>query len=623
MPLPQSEKHFSQITRPGRWLYALAVAGLLTAALPGLAESAPESVLTGQFASTEGPTGGQTGASGEGDLPVDSASPGDAVPVPEADREGFAGAADAAGGGDPASGGHSSADASEAEAEEVEALGPSSVSEDSESGSAMPTAEEDASDAESIADSAAERETTVLPQRSPLPVREGEGPVSAYVVPIEGPISPPVEYIVRRAAKDAIATDVELIILEIDTPGGRVDTTLEIMQMLDRFEGHTIAFVNDEAISAGAFITMATEIIYFAPGATIGAAEVVAGTGQDVPEAMKRKIESYIDAKVRAIVDDTDPFRAEVMRAMSQADYELVIDGQTIKEEGKLLTLTASEALREYGTPPRPLLGTGIVSSVEQLLTDVYGAGNYEIRSFEITWSEKLARWLEMAAPVFFALGLLGLYLEFQSPGFGLPGIAGALFMVLAFSSSFVIGLAGYEPMLLFGLGLVLLAVELFVLPGTLFFGIAGMLAVLVSLFWSLADVWPTEGPGPIDFEVVSIWEPLTQLMLVLVIVAVGAVTAFYTLPHTPLFRRIVLLDQASVPERAVVGGGGSAAVTRELPAVGAEGFATSNLVPSGEVDVGGNRFQATAKLGSIRRGEGVRVTGYRHFTLEVEKRDR
>ena len=112
-------------------------------------------------------------------------------------------------------------------------------------------------------------------------VLESAPPVDVYVIPITGPISTPNLYILRRGLKEAIANDVGMVILDMDTPGGRVDLTLEMMEMLDRFEGLTATYVNDDAISAGSFIAAATQEIYFSPRGKMGASAVIQGTGEE------------------------------------------------------------------------------------------------------------------------------------------------------------------------------------------------------------------------------------------------------------------------------------------------------------------------------------------------------
>ncbi|MGB0289992.1 MAG: hypothetical protein ACPGC0_02230, partial [Opitutales bacterium] len=176
----------------------------------------------------------------------------------------------------------------------------------------------------------------------------GAAPVSVYVIPVTEAIDSPNLFILRRGLKEAIANEVDLVVLDMDTPGGRVDICLEMMEMLDRFEGMTATYVNEDAISAGSFIAAATESIYFSPRGKMGASAVIQGTGQDVPETARQKVESYLRANIR-VMSAAYPYRAEVIRAMLDADYELKIGEEVIKPAGELLTLTAAEAMKRYG----------------------------------------------------------------------------------------------------------------------------------------------------------------------------------------------------------------------------------------------------------------------------------
>ena len=169
---------------------------------------------------------------------------------------------------------------------------------------------------------------------------EHRGSINVYVIPIQGMIDKPNLYILRRGLKEAIRNNIEMVILDMDTPGGRVDTCLEMMKALDRFDGVTATYVNEDAISAGSFLAASTEEIYFAPRGKIGASAVIQGTGEDVPETARLKMESYLRANIRAMAEDK-PQRADVIRAMLDANFEFKIGEEVIKPSGELLTLTA------------------------------------------------------------------------------------------------------------------------------------------------------------------------------------------------------------------------------------------------------------------------------------------
>ena len=163
----------------------------------------------------------------------------------------------------------------------------------------------------------------------------------AYVIPIREQIGPPILDITRRGLKNAISKSADIVILDMDTPGGELGVTLEIMEEIieniERFEGRIFTYVNDEAISAGAYIAIATSEIAFSPKSQIGAAEAVSGGGGNIDSSMKRKINSYLKAKIRNYAGDY-PYRSQVMSAMMDANESLVIDGEPIRTaEGNLI----------------------------------------------------------------------------------------------------------------------------------------------------------------------------------------------------------------------------------------------------------------------------------------------
>lgn len=457
-----------------------------------------------------------------------------------------------------------------------------------------------------------------------------EKPVSVYVVPIHDAITPPQEYILRRAIKQANELDVEVILLDINTPGGRLDVTLEIMDMLTRFEGTTIAFVNNEAISAGAFISVACDHIYMAPSGTIGAAAAIASTGEDIPATMQQKLNSYLNAKIRSITDE-HPMRAEVMRAMMDSSYVLEIDGEVLKAEDELLSLTAKEAMRLFGDPARPLLAEGIYEEVDQLLTTRFGEGMFEVKNFEVTWSEELAQWLAIATPILIGLGIMCFYIEFQTPGFGIFGIIGIVLLLVVFSGSFVAGLAGLEPFLIFFLGIIFLAVEVFLLPGLLIFGVMGIFLILGAILWALVDYWPSTAPSPegvpdalpSGFSMAMLSGPLQNLALGLVVASIGIYIVWKLLPRTSIYGRLILQTSQGEVENTAIASSDPSAVGEKvaLPEPGAEGIVLTPLRPMGEIEIEGRRYQAKSILGYVDRGETVVVKSRSEFALNVERK--
>ena len=449
-------------------------------------------------------------------------------------------------------------------------------------------------------------------------VTSAENSKSVYVIPIQGPISKPTLYIVRRGVKEAAANGVDVVVIEMDTPGGELQTTLKIMEILDRFEGDTITFINKEAVSAGAFISVITDKIYMHPNGQIGAAEVVSGSGQDIPESMKRKLQSYVNAKVRLYTEDYR-YRGDVMTAMTDPDFELTIEEEVLSEKGSLLSLTAREATTAYGEPPENLLAEGIAEDVDGVLRAAYGDGGYEIKEFEITWSEEFAKVMQSIVPILLGGGMLLLFIEFKTPNFGILGGLGIALIVIVFLSNYVAGLAGYEAILLFGLGIVLVAVEFFVLPGVIIFAFLGIALMLGSLVWSLADFWPNQD----GFGVVVNWDALIDAGTLVVFSTSGAVLALVllwkTLPVRWLESKLVMAEHSPNPSSVVLGGAIHSNPGDVLPDQGSTGIVETDLHPLGKVDIGGRYYEASSTLGSVDKGTKIRVVGYRSYSLLVE----
>jgi membrane-bound serine protease (ClpP class) len=446
---------------------------------------------------------------------------------------------------------------------------------------------------------------------SPPPALSPAKPrASVYVVPIEGEISTPQLYILRRALKSAIENHVDAIVLDMNTPGGRVDVTLDMMDALSKFKGRSFTYVNPNALSAGSYIADATNEIYFAPDGVMGAAAVVGGSGEDVADTMKLKLNSYLLARVHVIAGPSR-YRADVQRAMMDSAFEFKIGDQVIKPPGELLSLTAKDACKTYGSPPEPLLGAGIAPDLPGLLTQVYGRDGYIIQDFQLTWSEELAKWLNTISPVLLGAGILLLFLEFKASSFGVLGFIGVCLLVLVFAGSYVAGLAGYEPFLLFLLGLVLITLEVFVFTGSLACGALGFVCFIASFIWAMTDVWPSEHNFGISPEALA--RPVFNVVLGLVLAIAGCAVALRFLPHTRAYSALV--NTTSVPNSNPADAVGAST----LPAAGARGVAVTDLRPLGVVEIAGARFQARAAIGQIDRGSAIEVVSCQDFALKVQ----
>lgn len=289
------------------------------------------------------------------------------------------------------------------------------------------------------------------------------GPIDlVYVVPVEGSVEPGLARFLQRAVAEAESAGADLIVFAIDTPGGRLDSALEIRRTIVGSPVPTAAYVEHWAISAGALLALSAQHLYMAPGATIGAAE---------PRPADEKTISAVRAEFEAMAqrNGRDPRVAAAM-----VDASIAIDG--LVGAGEILTLTADRA-EEIG------FIDGVAAGRPELLAAL-GAGEARVVETEPRPAERFARLVThpVAAPILLAAGFMGLVAELLLPGFGLPGFVGIAALALYFGGHMLAGLAGWEVIVLFLVGVVLLAVEVFV-PGFGLFGVAGLGAMLLSIF--------------------------------------------------------------------------------------------------------------------------------------------
>jgi membrane-bound serine protease (ClpP class) len=430
------------------------------------------------------------------------------------------------------------------------------------------------------------------------------------IIPIREEIGEPTLYIVRRGLKEAIAQHADVVVLDLKTPGGALDSTLEIMEDLQKFPGGTVAYVDDEAMSAGAFVSAVTGEIWFSPQGVIGAAAPVQATGQDVDATMKEKLVSFLKARMRA-VSEGKGYRGQVISAMIDSDVELKVDGQVLKEKGGLLSLTAAEAMKAYGKPPRPLLGAGIARDLDDLLDKKFGAGGYTAVHLETTWSEQAAVVLTRLSPMLLGLGLLALFLAFKTQSFTLFGAPGLALLGLVFFGSYVAGLSGHEPIVVFAAGAVLLLLELMFFHSAGFLGAVGLGLVFGSLIWAMSDLWPGE-PFDAAWAANAFLLPTVNLGLGLVLAVVLAAALIRFLPHGWIWDRLVVQSVQSATSQPLP--------AAESDVVGKAALALTTMAPTGYVLVGGRRYEASCESGLAEKGESLRVVAVDNFRLIVTK---
>ncbi|MDF7825272.1 NfeD family protein [Pontiellaceae bacterium B12227] len=430
-----------------------------------------------------------------------------------------------------------------------------------------------------------------------------------YIIPIKKTIEPALLYVVRRGVDEAVRNKADAIIFEMDTPGGRVDSAEGIINVIKHTDIPVYTFVEHEAYSAGAIIALATPNIYMAPGAVIGAATPLMmspqGGVQELPDAVEEKMTSAVAAMVRATAEQGgyDPKMAE---AMVRADMEYSIDGEVISEKGRLLTLTNTEAERLVGEDQRPLLSKGTAEDVDDLLK-ILGLENAEKNILEVTGAERVARFLANPAVtmILMMVGFGGLWLEFKTPGFGLFGILGISFLLLLYFGQHIAGLAGNEDILLLFLGIALLAVEIFVIPGFGFAGISGIFCIFVALVSMMVENMPGTW-RPISLEPVTFSTPLLTVFGSFALVTVLMLLAGRFLPETRAFQHLTL-DEV-VPD-----------AEEDLSLLGLEGLSHSDLRPGGSAYFDGRKLDVVTQGDYIPRQTEIRVIEVHGNRIVVE----
>jgi membrane-bound serine protease (ClpP class) len=412
---------------------------------------------------------------------------------------------------------------------------------------------------------------------------------------IKTEIDPRTNRYVELALKHATSIGADVVIVEMDTYGGILTDAKEIVDKIMDFPKPIWVYINSDAASAGALIAIACDSIYMSPGASIGAATVVSATGEKAPD----KYQSYMRSIMRSTAEENgrDPRIAEGM-----VDERIVIEG--IKKEGEILTLSTSEALK-YG------FCEAKVNSIKEIL-ERNGITDYDLITFELTSTEKIIAFFLNP----FISGLLiliivgGLWFELQTPGVGFPLAAAVTALILYLVPYYLNGLAANWEILALFIGIVLILVELFVLPG---FGIAGIVGITLTVGSLILIMINNDF---FDFEFVPAADLFYAVaatlggMLggILVLFAGGA-----RLTKTRLFSRVALTTTQDTAEGYIV-----KPAPQSLK--GKQGVAYTVLRPAGKVLIEGQIYDAYTRGEFIEKGDPVEVLDDETTSLRVRK---
>lgn len=438
--------------------------------------------------------------------------------------------------------------------------------------------------------------------------------ILVYSYAIMDNIAAPTWRITQEAFEEAYELGADVIILHLNTYGGEVSMADSIRTKLLNARVPVHVFIDDNAASAGALIAIACDSIYMKPGGKIGAATVVNQSGEQVPD----KYQSYMRATMRATAeahgkdtlvsgnDTTYMWHRNPAIAEAMVDPKLFVEG--ISDTGQVLTFTASEAI-QFG------YCEGTAGSLKEVISKL-GIKEYELKSYTPSGMDKVIGFLinPMISGVLIMIIIGGIYFELQSPGIGFALAASLLAALLYFAPLYLEGMAENWELIVFIVGVVLIMVEMFAIPGFGVAGVAGIIAMITGLTLSLVDNIVFEDP---EFTGEGLGLLMKSLSLVLVAVLLGLILSLWTtkkLLTSTAFSKLSLKSEQQVDQGFI------AVDTEQQSLVGESGVAHTVLRPSGRVIVHEKIYDAISEYGFIEKGESVKIVRYESGQVYVLK---
>lgn len=412
---------------------------------------------------------------------------------------------------------------------------------------------------------------------------------------INSAIDPRMNRYVKLALEHADEIAADYILVEMDTYGGAVNDADDIRTAFLNYPKPIFVFINKDAASAGALISIACDSIYMAPGASIGAATVVNAEGEAAPD----KYQSYMRSIMRSTAEATgrNPLIAEAM-----VDENLEIEG--VSPKGQVITFSTSEAIKHGFCEAQ-------VNNIEEIM-ELNNIEDYAIQTFELSQTEKIiAIFLNpFISGILILIIIGGIYFELQTPGVGFPIIAAFIALLLYFTPYYLHGLADNWEIIIFFIGIGLLGVEIFVIPGFGVAGIAGLTLTLGSLILVMLnnDIF--------DFSFVPD-EDLIQAVATAGIGLIGGmVVIFYgglKFTESNAFKRVTLQDKFERTQ-------GYTSNFKTGTFIGKKGIAYSVLRPSGKVMIEDEIYDAFTRGNYIDKGVEVIVIDDGGTSLKVKE---
>lgn len=384
------------------------------------------------------------------------------------------------------------------------------------------------------------------------------GTDEVYLISIKGTIDLGLSSYVQRALEEAILNKAKAVILEVDTFGGRVDAAIQIRDKIINLNIPSVAYIKNRAWSAGALIALSAKYILMDKGASIGAAE---------PRPSDEKNISALSAEFTSTAQSRG--RPEKMAAaMVDKDIEI----ENIIEKDKILTLNTEQAIKLNFVD-------GIALNIEEVL-NFLNLQDVKIKYIFPNWAENVSRFVTnpVVSSLLLSIGFLGLIIEFWTLGWGIAGTIGIISLSLFFGGHIIVGLAGWEAIILFLVGFSLLLAEIFLIPGFGLTGISGIIAILTSIFLTFGNII----------------QAVYSILIALGFTIVGFFLLIRYIPATRTWRKFILFTKQEKELGYTVG------IKNSKRLIGKEGIAITPLRPSGMVEVNGE------KLNAITRGEYV-----------------
>ncbi|REB09982.1 nodulation protein NfeD [Sporosarcina sp. BI001-red] len=410
---------------------------------------------------------------------------------------------------------------------------------------------------------------------------------TVYKVPIHNEVEKGLYAFLKRSFKEAEESGADVIVLDINTPGGFTDAADEIAKLMDETELDIVAYINKRALSAGAFLALHADKIYMAPGSTIGAAAIIDGSGN---AADKKAQSAWSAAMINAAKSqDRDP-RFALAMANPEEDIPEFRAGK-----GELLTLRDEEAAL-----PDVRYSEGTVANYGELLAEI-GMKDATTISTDPTFSEQIARFITnpVVVPILLSIAGLGLIVELYSPGFGVAGTMGGSALLLFFYGHLIAGLAGYEAILLFLLGAGLIVAELFLPHGIA--GVAGAVAVTGSIIMAGAN------PAYMAISVL--------IAIVIAITGMVVIMKFFG-KKLHLLNRMILMDATDTES-------GYVSNVNRVDWLGKTAVTLTPLRPSGAIVMDGERIDVVSEGNYIDKGKHVKIVkveGSRTVVRELQE---